>query len=48
MPNGLTVAMAGHRRGIGPGVHRVRVYVHSAYAGCTLQERALNVIVNIH
>jgi hypothetical protein len=47
-PNGITVAMTGFRANVGPGDHKVHVYVHSAFAGCTLQERALNVIVNIH
>ena len=48
LPNGITVAMTGFRPSVGPGNHQVHVYVHSAYAGCTLQERALNVVVNVH
>ena len=48
MPNAVGVAMAGYRKAIGPGSHYVNVYITSAYAGCQLQERALNVIVNVH
>ena len=42
------VAMVGYKKGIGPGSHYVNVYINSAYAGCQLQERGLNVIVNFH
>lgn len=48
MPNAVGVAMTGYRKAIGPGSHYVNVYISSAYAGCELQERALNVIVNVH
>ncbi len=47
-PNAVGVAMTGYRKSIGPGSHYVNVYISSAYAGCELQERALNVIVNLH
>jgi len=48
MPNAVGVAMIGYKKGIGPGSHYVNVYINSAYAGCQLQERGLNVIVNFH
>ena len=48
MPNAVGVAMTGFRKAIGPGTHYVNVYISSAYAGCTVMERALNVVVNIH
>ena len=46
-PDAITVTMNGFRKGIGPGTHYVNVYVSSAFEGCQLQERALNVVVNI-
>jgi len=48
MPNALGVAMTGFRKNIGPGTHYVNVYINPSYAGCTLMERALNVVVNVH
>ena len=48
MPSAISVAMNGYRKDIGPGTHYVNVYVSSAYEGCELQERALNVVVNVH
>jgi hypothetical protein len=47
MPNAVGVAMTGFRKNIGSGTHYVNVYISSAYAGCTLMERALNVVVNL-
>lgn len=47
LPNGITASMTGFRPNIGAGNHEVRVYVNSAYAGCTLQERALNLVINV-
>jgi hypothetical protein len=47
-PDALTVAMTGYRRNVPAGDHRVSVFIDSAYAGCTLFNRELNVIVNIH
>jgi hypothetical protein len=47
-PDAISVAMTGFRQGIGPGSHFVNVYINSAYAGCTVEDRALNVLVNIH
>lgn len=40
--------MNGFRKGIGPGTHYVNVYISSAYEGCELQGRALNVVATIH
>ena len=48
MPNAVGVAMTGFRKNIGPGSHYVNVYINSSYEGCTLMERALNVVVNVH
>ncbi len=47
-PDALTVAMLGSMRSIPAGVHTVRVYVDSAYAGCELQRAALNVVLDVH
>jgi len=47
MPNAVGVAMTGFRKGIGSGSHYVNVYISSSYAGCTVMERALNVVVNV-
>jgi hypothetical protein len=47
-PDAITVAMTGFRTGIGPGSHSVNVYISPSYAGCTVEDRALNVVVNIH
>jgi len=47
-PDALTVAMTGYRRNVPAGDHRLSVFIDSAYAGCTLFNRELNVIVNIH
>ncbi len=47
-PDAVSVGMTGFRRGIGPGNHFVNVYISSAYAGCTVEDRAVNVLVNIH
>jgi hypothetical protein len=46
-PDAVGVAMTGFKKGVGPGTHAINVYVTSAYSGCELQERALNVVVNI-
>jgi hypothetical protein len=46
-PNAVGVGMEGWRRNIGPGRHHVNVYINSAFAGCTLMERALNVVMNV-
>lgn len=46
MPNAVSVAMNGYRKNIGPGFHYVNVYVSSAFEGCQLQERALNVVLS--
>lgn len=48
MPNAIGVAMTGFRKNIGSGTHYVNVYISSAYEGCTVMERALNVVVNVH
>ena len=47
-PNAVTVAMTGYRRNVPAGSHKVSVFITSVYAGCTLFNRELNVIVNIH
>lgn len=47
MPNAVSVAMTGYRKNVGPGSHTVRVYISSAFEGCSFQERNLNVLVNI-
>jgi hypothetical protein len=47
-PDALTVAMDGSRRNIPAGVHQVRAYVFSSFAGCQLQAAALNIVVDIH
>jgi hypothetical protein len=47
-PDQVSVGMTGWRKNIGPGTHHVNVYVDGAFAGCTLQDRNLNVLVNIH
>lgn len=47
MPNSIGAAYGGFRKNIGPGTHYVNVYIQSSYAGCTLMERALNVVVNV-
>jgi hypothetical protein len=39
--------MSGVKKGVGPGYHYVNVYVSSAYAGCTLFARTLNVVATI-
>lgn len=46
-PNAISVAMGGFRRNLGPGTHFVNVYVSSAYEGCQLQERSLNLVINV-
>lgn len=47
MPDQMSVAMNGFKKGIGPGTHYINLYVSSAYQGCQFQERTLNVVVNI-
>ena len=47
-PDAISVAMTGFRKGIGHGNHSVNVYINSAFAGCTVEDRTLNVLVNIH
>lgn len=47
-PNAVSVAMMGIRKNVGPGFHSVNVYINSAYAGCTLNARALSVVADIH
>jgi hypothetical protein len=47
LPNAVGVAMVGFKRNIGPGTHYVNVMIQSAYTGCTLSGRALNVVINI-
>lgn len=47
LPNAVGVAMTGFRKNIGPGTHYVNVYINPAFSGCTLMERALNVVVNV-
>ena len=47
-PDAISVAMVGFRTGIGPGTHTVNVYINGAFAGCTVEDRALNLVVNIH
>jgi len=44
-PTGLTASMTGFRRNIGPGTHNLDVIIRGSFAGCTVTERALNVIV---
>lgn len=46
-PNSIGAAMTGYKRNIGPGRHYINVYISSAYQGCTMMERALNLVVNI-
>jgi hypothetical protein len=46
-PSAVTVTMTGFRKNVGAGTHTVNVYINSAYAGCTLFARNLNVIANI-
>ena len=46
-PDQLSLGMTGYRTTIGPGTHFVNVYISPAYAGCTVEDRALNVLVNI-
>ncbi len=47
LPNAVGVGMVGFKRNIGPGTHYINVYVRSAYEGCTLMGRALNLVVNL-
>ncbi len=47
-PDAVSAAMTAYRTGVGSGYHTVNVYITPSYAGCILQERALNVLVNIH
>jgi hypothetical protein len=47
MPDQFSVAAAAFRRNIGAGQHYINVYISSAYAGCSFQERTLNLVVNI-
>jgi hypothetical protein len=47
-PDAVTVSMSGYRLTIGPGKHYVNVFINPAYAGCTVEDRALNVLVNVH
>lgn len=47
-PDALSVAMSGVKKGVDDGYHTVSVYVSSAYNGCLLQARTLNVVATIH
>lgn len=47
-PDAVTVAMTGFRTTIGPGKHYVNVFINPSYAGCIVEDRALNVLVNVH
>ena len=47
-PNAVSAAMTGYRTGVSSGTHTVNVYITPSYAGCILQNRALNVLVNIY
>lgn len=47
-PDTVSVAMSGVKKGVGHGYHTVSVYITSAYAGCTLFARTLNVVATIH
>lgn len=47
-PDAVSVAMSGVKKSVGYGYHTVNVYVSSAYAGCTLFARTLNVVATIH
>ena len=47
-PDQVSAAMTGYRTGVSAGAHIVNVYITPAFAGCILQERALNVLVNIY
>ena len=47
-PDAVSAAMVGYKTGVGSGTHEVNVYITPSYAGCILQERALNVLVNIY
>lgn len=47
-PDAVSVAMTGYRTSVGSGSHTVNVYITPSYAGCTLQERALNVVADIY
>jgi hypothetical protein len=46
-PDAVSAAMTGYRTGVSAGTHTVNVYITPSFAGCELQERALNVLVNI-
>jgi hypothetical protein len=47
-PDQVSAAMTGYRTGVSAGAHTVNVYITPAFAGCIVQERALNVLVNIY
>ena len=47
-PDAVSAAMTGYRTSVGSGSHTVNVYITPSYAGCTLQERALNVVADIY
>lgn len=47
-PDAVSAAMTGYRTSVGSGSHTVNVYITPSYAGCTLQERALNVLADIY
>ena len=47
-PDAVSAAMTAYRTGVSAGVHTVNVYITPSFAGCELQERALNVLVNIY
>lgn len=47
-PDAVSVAMSGVKRDVGRGYHTVDVYITSAYSGCTLFARTLNVVASIH
>lgn len=47
LPNAVGVAMVGFKQNIGPGTHYVNVMIQSAYTGCTLYGRAINLVINL-
>jgi hypothetical protein len=47
-PDAVSVAMSGVKKGVGPGYHTVSVWISSAYEGCTLFDRTLNVVASLH
>ena len=47
-PDAVSVAMSGVKKNVDDGYHTVNVYISSAYEGCTLFARTLNVVASIH